>query len=177
MPVYICRLVTQSVCTRAELPKGESGWDGGWLSLQREIDSLGWGVLGKCARGCKRHPRCLSLVVPFLSGSPQGRRLPRVPSKANRVAAWAFCPHLAVCNKCIVPCAKVHKDKETSGHRNRRTVEYSRSSRSFSLYFVLLSCHGVPNMTEVQINAPLCRRYTSVVPLFLKELLQFFHVW
>lgn len=36
MPVYICRLVTQSVCSRAEQSKGKSGGN----SLQREIDSL-----------------------------------------------------------------------------------------------------------------------------------------
>lgn len=110
---YVRRLVTQSVCSRAGLTKGEGG--GGWL--QREIDSSGVEKADS--------PVFLRLLASSLalSAPQQGRRLlegTRGHSRANRVATWAFCPHLAACNKCIVLCAELHKDKETSGYRDQR---------------------------------------------------------
>jgi len=79
MPVYIyiCRLVTQSVCTRAELSKGRGG-DATRCSGRSIFGKEG----RKSTRGCKRHPSYLSLVRPFLSGSSQGRRLLECQSSA-----------------------------------------------------------------------------------------------
>lgn len=49
------------------------------------------------------------------------------------MATWAFCPHLAACNKCIVP-ERLHKDKETSGERREERGESGSSPFQISRF-------------------------------------------